>query len=61
MIQLMKKRIYPETMEILYDRPFTPESLTEDFEVKGGQWYVNEEGWLVGENRENSAAMVMSK
>lgn len=61
MIQLMKKRIYPETMEILYDRPFTPKSLAEDFEVKGGQWYVNEDGWLVGENRENSAAMVMSK
>lgn len=61
MIQLMKKRMFPEEMEVLYDRPFTPESLAEDFEVKGGEWYVDEEGWLIGANRENSAAMVMSK
>ena len=61
MIQLMRKRIFPEEMEILYDRPFTPESLAEDFEIKGGEWYVDEDGWLIGANRENSAAMVMSK
>ena len=61
MIQLMRKRMYPETMEVLYDRPFTPESFAEDFEIKGGEWHVDEEGWLIGANRENSAAMVMSK
>ena len=61
MIQLMKKRIFPEEMEFLYDRPFTPESLAEDFEIKGGEWYVDEDGWLIGANREKSAAMVMSK
>ena len=60
MIQLMRKRIFPEEMEILYDRPFTPESLAEDFEIKGGAWHVAEDGWLIGANRENSAAMVMS-
>ncbi len=48
-------------MEVLYDKAFTPEVLAEDYEIKGGKWYVDEEGWLVGENRENSAAMVMSK
>ena len=61
MIQLMKKQIYPETMEVLYDRPFTPQSIAEDFEVKDGTWHVNEEGWLVGENRKNSDAMIFSK
>ena len=61
MIQLMRKRIFPEEMEILYDRPFTPQSLAEDFEIKGGEWHVDEDGWLIGANRENSAAMVMSK
>jgi len=61
MIQLMKKRIFPETMEILYDRPFTPGSIAEDFTVRGGRWQVDEDGWLIGENRENSAAMIMSK
>lgn len=61
MIHLMKTTIYPEQMEVLYDRPFSPEMLAEDFEIKGGKWYVDEEGWLVGENRENYAAMIMSK
>ena len=61
MIQLMKKRLDPDSMEILYDRPFTPESVAEDFTVRGGKWQVDEDGWLIGENRENSAAMIMSK
>ena len=61
MIQLMRKKIDPDALEVLYDRPFTPESLDEDFEIKDGKWYVDEEGWLVGENRNNSASMVMSK
>jgi len=61
MIQLMKKQVFPETLEVLYDRPFSKESLEEDFEIKGGKWYVDEEGWLVGENRENCAGMVISK
>jgi hypothetical protein len=60
MIRLMKHLVDPEKCTVLYDRPFTAASLEEDFEVKGGKWYV-EDGWLVGENRENSAAMVMSK
>ena len=61
MIQLMRKRIDPDALEVLYDRPFTPEILKEEFEIKDGNWYVDDEGWLVGENRKNSAAMVMSK
>ena len=48
MIQLMKKSIDPDALEVLYDRPFTPESFAEDFELKDGKWYVDEEGWLVG-------------
>ncbi|MBR4888307.1 MAG: hypothetical protein IKU17_04100 [Clostridia bacterium] len=61
MIQLMRYKMYPETMEVLYDRPFSEEMLKEDFELKDGRWYVDEEGWLVGENRRSSAAMLMSK
>ena len=48
-------------MELLYSANFTPELLKQDFEIKGGKWYVDNEGWLIGENRENYAAMVMSK
>lgn len=60
MIQLMKKKLFFEEMEILYNRPFTKESLEQDFEVKAGKWYV-EDGWLIGENRTNFAAMTVSK
>ena len=60
MIQLRRKAIYPEKLEILYDTPLSEESLKRDFEIKGGKWYVAD-GWLIGENRESSAAMIMSK
>lgn len=61
MLQLIRSRIHPEELEVLYDRPFSRESIAEDFEIKGGNWYVDDEGWLVGENRENYAAMIMSR
>lgn len=61
MIQLMCMQLFPEQMETLYDRPFSPEMLKEDFEIRDGKWYVDEEGWLIGENRKNSAAMVTSR
>jgi len=60
MVQLMKKKLFFEKMEILYNRPFTKESLEQDFDVKAGKWYV-EDGWLIGENRTNFAAMTVSK
>ena len=60
MLHLMKNKLVPEQMDILYNRPFSEESLREDFVIKGGRWYV-EDGWLIGENRENFAAMVISK
>lgn len=61
MIQLIRSRLYPEKMELLYKcDTFTEEIVERDFERKGGKWYV-QDGWLVGENRENSAAMIMSK
>lgn len=60
MIKLMGKRIDPDNMEILYDVPFTEETVARDFEIRDGNWYV-EDGWLIGENRKNSAAMAISK
>lgn len=61
MIQLMKSRLFPEKMDILYQKPFTPQTLQEDFEIKGGKWLVDDDGWLIGENRESSAAMIFSR
>ena len=60
MIQLMKKKLYFEDMEILYNEPFEKNTFERDFVIKSGRWYV-EDGWLIGENRENFAAMTISK
>lgn len=57
---LMKKSIDPDSMEILYDTPFTPESFARDFEVRDGNWHV-EDGWLIGESRKNFASMAIMK
>lgn len=61
MIKLRRKAVYPERLDILYDTPFTSDSLERDFDIKDGKWYVDGEGWLVGENPDSSAAMVMTK
>ena len=37
-MNLMRKRIDPDSMEILYDTPFTQESFERDFEVRDGRW-----------------------
>lgn len=59
-MDLMKKRIDVDAMEILYERPFTKETFEEDFEIKDGNWYV-ENGWLIGESRKNFASMAVMK
>ena len=61
MIHLRRHALYPERMETLYDTPFTAESRERDFDIKDGKWYVDEEGWLIGENPNSSAAMVFTK
>ena len=62
LIQLMKKKLYPDEMETLFEvGDFTDEILEEKFLVKDGNWYVDDEGWLVGENRKCSAAMCITK
>ena len=57
----MKKRIYPEDLEVLLDATDLDEAfLSEHFEIKGGKWYL-EDGWLVGENRECTADMIVTR
>jgi hypothetical protein len=60
MIYLINKSIEPDTMPVLYEKPFTPDSVASDFTVYGGEWRV-EDGWLTGRNRENCAGMIISK
>jgi len=61
MLQLMQKIVTPEMCEILYDRPFTSQSVEQDFLLKSGKWHVDEDGWLCGENPENNPGMIISK
>ena len=61
MLQLMKKRLYPERMQTLLEcGDFTREFIDEHMIVKGGEWYI-EDGWLVGENRNCAADMIITK
>jgi len=60
MIHLMHRMIDPETMPILYAEPFTRESFARDFEVRDGNWYVDN-GWLIGESRRNFASMAIMR
>lgn len=59
-MKLVGKRIEPDLMPVLYDTPFTPESFARDFEIRDGNWHV-EDGWLIGENPNMSAAMTLMK
>lgn len=59
-MDLIRKRINIDAMEIIYDKPFTPERFAEEFEVRDGNWYV-EDGWLIGESRKNFASMAIMK
>ena len=57
---IMKKRIELERSKVLYERPFTDESLARDWQVRGGRWWI-EDGWLTGKNPENQPGMVTSR
>ena len=59
-MQLMKKQIDLDRLPVLYSRAFSEESLREDFEVRGGEWGL-EDGWLTGRNRGNFPGMIISK
>ena len=60
-IQLMKKKVFPERMETLFEiNDFNSQSISDLFDIKGGKWY-SEDGWLIGENRECTAAMCVTR
>jgi len=59
-LRIMGKEILLDDCPVLYDRPFTDDSFTADWQVRGGEWWV-EDGWLTGRNPENSAGMLISR
>ncbi len=57
---IMQKRIRVDASEVLFDRPFGPDSLRTDWQIRGGRWRVDGE-WLTGLNGESKPGMVTSR
>ena len=57
---LLKKTLDVDSCPVLYETEFTKESFERDFEIKGGEWKV-ENGVLYGSNRGNFPGMAVSK
>lgn len=57
---LMKKRVELAKCPVLYDRPFSEDSLAEDWQIRGGKWEMRD-GWLMGTNPLNAPGMVTSR
>ncbi|MEA4889142.1 MAG: hypothetical protein VB070_06735 [Clostridiaceae bacterium] len=60
MLDIMGKRILANQSQILYDRPFSRESLNEDWAVADGEWWI-EDGWLTGRIYENRGGFIYTK
>ncbi len=59
-MNIVGKQILLDESEVLYDRPFTEETLAADWRVRGGDWWLDGE-WLTGRNPENCPGMVTSR
>ena len=59
-MDLIGKRVEPESMEIIYYKPFTKRSIAEDFDIRNGEWQVGD-GWLTGKNPRNGPGMIISR
>ncbi len=60
-LQLVGCDVFLDDSEILYkEQEFTQEIVDRDFDVKSGEWYV-EDGWVVGKNPEMCPGMLVSK
>lgn len=58
---LVGAEVYLNDSEVLYEQSeFTQEILERDFDIKSGEWYV-EDGWVVGKNPRCNPGMLVSK
>lgn len=56
----MGKKIIIERSKLLYDKPFTMESLKADWEVATGEWWLEDE-WLTGKINSNGGGYIYNK
>ena len=59
-MRLMNKELLLDQCPVLWHKELTEDVLSEDFDIRSGQWHV-EDGWLYGENRGNFPGMVISR
>lgn len=60
-LQLAGIDVFLNESEVLYERDtFTQEQMLDEFEIKCGEWYV-EDGWVVGKNPNCCPCMLVSK
>lgn len=60
MITVDCNKLLLEKSKILYDKPFSEDSLHSDWEITGGEWWV-EDGVLNGRFRGNGGGLIYSK
>lgn len=60
-LYLREKMIELDRCPVLYDKPFTAQSLQEDFEAASGKWFADDDHWLTGEIREDAGGMLYSR
>ena len=60
-IMIAGKNLLLDESEVLYEQSeYTMEKLLEAFDIKSGEWYV-EDGWVVGKNPQMNPGMIVSK
>lgn len=59
-MRLLKKELNIEKSKVIYHKEFSEQMLLDDFEIRGGEWHA-QDGWLIGKNNTNFAAMIISK
>jgi hypothetical protein len=60
MLQLINKEIYPERSGILFNELITPDNFNDHFITYNSRWSV-EDGWIIGQNPDESAGMAVLK
>lgn len=59
-LRIMEKEIDVDGSKVLYNKPFTPQSLEENWEAASGEWWLDGE-WLTGKNPGNFGGMIYSR
>ena len=60
MLRIVRKEIDLDASAVLFNKPFTAESLAGDWKIYSSEWRV-ENGWLTGKNPGNCPGMAVSR